>query len=98
MLHGIINVIEVIEEESVKEIWLTSEDTGAYGLDIGTNSAELLNQIAETVESARHPDGTKVMIRVGMTNPPYIKNHMEAVAKILKRPNFYEFLHLPVQR
>merc|ERR1719336_783134 len=87
----------VIEVEAVKEIWLTSEDTGAYGLDIGTNIAELLTQIAETVESARHPDGTKVMIRVGMTNPPYIKNHMEAVAKILKRPNFYEFLHLPIQ-
>ena len=34
-------------------------------MDIGTNIAELLNMIADTVEKAQHPDGTKVMIRVG---------------------------------
>lgn len=90
-------VRSVVEDEGVKEIWLTSEDVGAYGLDIGTNIAELLNMIADTIENTQHPDGTKVMIRVGMTNPPYIKNHMEAIKNILLRPNFYEWLHLPVQ-
>jgi hypothetical protein len=31
----------------VKEIWLTSEDTGAYGRDINTNIAVLLKEICE---------------------------------------------------
>ena len=33
--------------EGVCEIWLTSEDTGAYGRDIGTNIAELLWKLVE---------------------------------------------------
>lgn len=56
--------------EGVKEIWLTSEDTGAYGRDIGTSLPALLWQLVAVV-----PDGC--MLRVGMTNPPYILEHLE---------------------
>jgi threonylcarbamoyladenosine tRNA methylthiotransferase CDKAL1 len=52
------------------EIWLTSEDTGAYGKDIGTNIVELLWKIVEHI-----PEGC--MLRIGMTNPPYILEHLE---------------------
>lgn len=69
---------------------MTSEDTGAYGRDIGTNIAELLNQIVTIL-----PDG--VMLRVGMTNPPYILEHLDAICEILNHPRVYSFLHLPVQ-
>ena len=72
------------------EVWLSSEDTGAYGLDIGTNLPELLYGILEAI-----PDN--VMLRVGMTNPPYILEHLEKIADILKRPNVFSFLHVPVQ-
>ncbi len=53
-------------EKGTKEIWLTSEDTGAYGLDIGTNFSELLVLLAKNIP----PD---VMLRIGMSNPPYMK-------------------------
>ena len=56
-------------EEGVMEIWLTSEDTGAYGRDIGTNLPNLLKSIIEIM-----PDHT--MLRLGMTNPPYILEHL----------------------
>lgn len=52
------------------EIWLTSEDTGAYGRDIGTSLPELLWQLVEVI-----PDNC--MLRIGMTNPPYILEHLE---------------------
>lgn len=39
-------------EEGVCEIWLTSEDTGAYGRDIGSSLPELLWQLVEVI-----PDG-----------------------------------------
>jgi threonylcarbamoyladenosine tRNA methylthiotransferase CDKAL1 len=76
--------------EGVKEIWLTSEDTGAYGRDIGTNIAHLLNLLVDNMPE-------DVMLRVGMTNPPYILEHLEAVGKILRHPRVFAFLHIPVQ-
>ncbi|XP_011648176.1 threonylcarbamoyladenosine tRNA methylthiotransferase [Pogonomyrmex barbatus] len=77
-------------EEGVCELWLTSEDTGAYGRDIGTSLPELLWQLVDVI-----PDGC--MMRVGMTNPPYILEHLDEMAKILQHPRVYSFLHIPVQ-
>ena len=56
--------------EGVVEIWLTSEDLGAYGHDIGVTLPELLWQLVDVV-----PKGC--MLRLGMTNPPYIMEHLE---------------------
>ncbi|XP_017875891.1 threonylcarbamoyladenosine tRNA methylthiotransferase [Ceratina calcarata] len=76
--------------EGVCELWLTSEDTGTYGRDIGSSLPELLWKLIEVV-----PEGC--MIRVGMTNPPYILEHLEEMSKILNHPKVYSFLHVPVQ-
>ncbi|XP_048418359.1 threonylcarbamoyladenosine tRNA methylthiotransferase isoform X2 [Stegostoma tigrinum] len=77
-------------QEGVCEIWLTSEDTGAYGRDIGTDLPTLLWKLIEVI-----PEGA--MLRLGMTNPPYILEHLEEMAKILLHPRVYSFLHVPVQ-
>ncbi|XP_046895827.1 threonylcarbamoyladenosine tRNA methylthiotransferase [Hypomesus transpacificus] len=77
-------------QEGVCEIWLTSEDTGAYGKDIGTDLPTLLWRLVEEI-----PQGA--MLRLGMTNPPYILEHLEEMARILKHPRVYAFLHVPVQ-
>ncbi|XP_078271010.1 threonylcarbamoyladenosine tRNA methylthiotransferase isoform X1 [Rhinoraja longicauda] len=77
-------------QEGVCEIWLTSEDTGAYGRDIGTDLPTLLWKLVEVI-----PEGA--MLRLGMTNPPYILEHLEEMAKILLHPRVYSFLHVPVQ-
>eukprot|EP00440_Ansanella_granifera_P034462 gb/GFBE01037385.1/.p1 GENE.gb/GFBE01037385.1/~~gb/GFBE01037385.1/.p1 ORF type:complete len:550 (+),score=122.61 gb/GFBE01037385.1/:1-1650(+) len=76
--------------EGVSEVWLTSEDTGAYGIDLGTSIANLLNRVADALPP-------NVMLKLGMTNPPYMLAHIDAVAEVLKRPNVFEFLHIPVQ-
>jgi len=52
------------------EVWLTSEDLGAYGRDIGMSLPDLLWQLVAVI-----PDNA--MLRLGMTNPPYIMQHME---------------------
>lgn len=77
-------------DEGVCEIWLTSEDTGTYGRDIGSSLPELLWKLLEVI-----PDGC--MLRIGMTNPPYILEHLEEMAKVLNHPRCYAFLHVPVQ-
>merc|ERR1712038_925223 len=77
-------------EEGVVEIWLTSEDTGAYGRDIGVTLPDLLWKLVEVI-----PEGCR--LRLGMTNPPYILDHLEAIAKIMNSDRVYKFLHVPIQ-
>jgi hypothetical protein len=61
-------------QEGVTEVWLSSEDTGAYGRDLSTSLTALLDALTREL-----PRG--VMLRVGMTNPPYILHQLEAVAR-----------------
>nr|XP_018900770.1 PREDICTED: threonylcarbamoyladenosine tRNA methylthiotransferase [Bemisia tabaci] len=76
--------------EGVVELWLTSEDTGTYGRDIGSSLPELLKMLIKIIP--KH-----CMMRVGMTNPPYILEHLEEIGEILAHPCVYSFLHVPVQ-
>lgn len=88
--EAIINRAKQAIEEGVKEIWITSEDTGDYGRDIGSSLPELLRGLINVAPG-------HVMIRVGMTNPPYILEHLDAMADILNHPRMFAFLHIPVQ-
>ncbi|KAL5271610.1 hypothetical protein ACHWQZ_G002029 [Mnemiopsis leidyi] len=76
--------------EGVREVWMTSEDTGAYGRDIGVTLPDLLYEFVKII-----PEGC--MLRLGMTNPPYILDYLEDMAVILSHPRVYSFLHVPVQ-
>lgn len=89
-IEDIVERAEQAFEEGVCEIWLTSEDTGAYGRDIGVSLPELLWELVKVI-----PEGC--MLRLGMTNPPYILEHLEEMAKIFHVPSVYAFLHVPVQ-
>lgn len=89
-LEAIVARVQSVIREGVTEIWLSSEDTGAYGIDIGTDLPTLLRAVLAVL-----PDG--VMLRVGMTNPPYILEHLDAIADVLNHDAVYSFLHVPVQ-
>ena len=78
--------------EGVTEVWLSSEDTGAYGRDLSTDLSALLATLLPLLP----PDG-RTMLRLGMTNPPFILNQLDAVAAALNHPCVYSSLHLPVQ-
>jgi len=82
--------IQSVIAEGVCEVWLTSEDTGAYGRDIDTDIVKLLWAIVAVLPE-------HVMLRVGMTNPPYILEHLENLVPILNHPRVYAYLHIPVQ-
>ena len=78
-------------KDSASEIWLTSEDTGAYGQDIGSSLAALLERVRRTVEDS------DTMVKIGMTNPPYLKPILPQLAETLASPHFFSYLHIPVQ-
>jgi len=90
-LTALVDRVKSVVADGVSEIWLSSEDTGAYGRDLGTSITELLWAIVDVLPE------NGVMLRVGMTNPPYILEHLEAISEILKHPKVFSFLHIPVQ-
>ena len=69
--------------EGVVEIWLTSEDLGAYGHDIGVTLPQLLWKLVEVI-----PEGARM--RLGMTNPPYILEHLP-VSMPMMLLDFYDW-------
>ncbi|KAK1411239.1 hypothetical protein QVD17_37786 [Tagetes erecta] len=91
-VDSLIGRVRSVVDDGVKEIWLSSEDTGAYGRDIGVNLPILLNAIVAAL-----PLNGSTMLRIGMTNPPYILEHLKEIAEILRHPCVYSFLHVPVQ-
>ncbi|KAL8160007.1 hypothetical protein V2J09_001544 [Rumex salicifolius] len=91
-VDSLVGRVRSVISEGVREIWLSSEDTGAYGRDIGVNLPILLKAIA-----AELPSDASTLLRVGMTNPPYILEHLKEMADILCHPCVYTFLHVPVQ-
>ncbi|XP_048499124.1 uncharacterized protein LOC104897111 isoform X2 [Beta vulgaris subsp. vulgaris] len=91
-VDSLVRRVKTVISEGVREIWISSEDTGAYGRDIGVNLPILLNAII-----AELPSTGSTMLRVGMTNPPYILEHLKEIAEVLCHPCVYSFLHVPVQ-
>ncbi|MBD3155963.1 MAG: tRNA (N(6)-L-threonylcarbamoyladenosine(37)-C(2))-methylthiotransferase [Candidatus Aenigmarchaeota archaeon] len=85
-------VVKQIREslkQGIKEIWLTSQDMGAYGKDIGENLPELLEKIVK-IEG-------KFFVRVGMMNPNHVNLFLEELVESYKSDKIFKFLHLPVQ-
>lgn len=80
---------EAVVKDNVKEVWITAQDTGAYGLDIGTSLPELLNRIAEI--------GGDFKVRVGMMNPNHVLDFLEELVESYMNGKIYKFVHLPVQ-
>lgn len=76
--------------EGYKEFHLTSEDSSAYGRDIGTNLSDLLQSLSSL-------DG-KFWIRVGMMNPLHFKKlGLRSLIEAFKSEKIFKFLHLCVQ-
>ncbi|MFH0868619.1 MAG: tRNA (N(6)-L-threonylcarbamoyladenosine(37)-C(2))-methylthiotransferase [archaeon] len=86
---AIVQEVKNALEEGCKEIWLTSQDCAAYGLDIKTNFTGLLEKILEL-------DG-KFLVRIGMSNPDNILKNLEKLIELYKNPKVFKFLHMPVQ-
>ncbi|XP_050214683.1 uncharacterized protein LOC126665807 [Mercurialis annua] len=91
-IDSLVGRVRSVVADGVKEIWLSSEDTGAYGRDIGVNLPSLLNAIVSEL-----PADASTMLRIGMTNPPFILEHLKEIAEVLRHPCVYSFLHVPVQ-
>ncbi len=87
--ENIIKTIKNAIKYGAKEIYITGQDTGCYGLDIDTNIVSLLEKISE-IEG-------KFKVRVGMMNPDFALKFLDELIEIFKHQKFYRFIHIPVQ-
>lgn len=76
--------------EGCKELWLTSQDNGAWGMEFKQDLADLLSFLTERL---RGP----YMIRSGMANPKHIVRFPERLMEAYRHPKIFKFLHIPVQ-
>jgi MiaB-like tRNA modifying enzyme len=85
----IVKRVEGAVSEGVKEVWLTSQDTGAYGLDFGVRLPELINDVAAVPGD--------FMVRVGMMNPDHALSCLDDLVSAFAGKKVYKFAHIPVQ-
>jgi len=96
----IVKSVESLIAQGKKEIQITSQDTGGYGLDIAKQSKastfatkyrlpDLLNKISKIKGDFR--------VRVGMMNPSTAIDIVSDLVDAFDNPKIFKFLHLPIQ-
>lgn len=76
-------------KEGIKEVWLTSQDNGAYGQDIGTTIIELLKTVLSIKGDFK--------VRLGMANPNFVYKYLDGFLELYNNRKLFRFLHTPVQ-
>jgi len=88
-MKTIVRWVEEGIEKGAKEIQITGMDSGAYGLDLGTNLIELLQYVLSVEGDFK--------VRLGMINPQHVLKMEKQLLEIFKNEKMYKFLHIPVQ-
>ena len=86
----ILKDIKKAVDAGAKEIWLTSQDNAAYGLEKGKHALpELLDKICGIKG--------KFLVRLGMLNPSSIMPICDEMIECYKNEKMFKFLHIPIQ-
>ncbi|RLG21607.1 threonylcarbamoyladenosine tRNA methylthiotransferase [Candidatus Micrarchaeota archaeon] len=72
-----------------KQIFITAQDTGCYGLDINSSLPELVKKLLEVEGEFR--------IRIGMMNPQFAKEISKDLLPLFSDKRLYRFVHIPLQ-
>lgn len=90
--YSIQEIVEHVQKdlaEGVKELWLTSQDTASYGMDLNTDLAELLFALDHIKDNFK--------IRVGMMTPNLVLKMQSKMIRAFESNKVFKFLHLPMQ-
>ncbi|HMK47584.1 MAG TPA: MiaB/RimO family radical SAM methylthiotransferase [Methanocella sp.] len=88
-IESVTDAVRRAVEAGAAEIYLTAQDTGAYGKDLGVRLPDLLYNIVGL------PGMFKV--RIGMMNPFSIADMIPEMIDVLNLPAVYRFAHIPIQ-
>jgi threonylcarbamoyladenosine tRNA methylthiotransferase CDKAL1 len=90
--RGIEEVVDDVLEriqKGAKQVFLTAQDAGAYGLDCGQRLPYLIQAVCDLEQD--------FMLRIGMMNVSSITDIVEDLVRVYAHPKVYKFLHVPVQ-
>jgi threonylcarbamoyladenosine tRNA methylthiotransferase CDKAL1 len=76
-------------EEGQREFWITGDDVGSYGLDLGSNLPELLAALRES--------DLDIRVLLGNVNPRWITEYLDDLAAFFESPMARKWLFIPVQ-
>ncbi len=86
----IVREVEKNIANGCKEIWLTSQDNGAYMLDKGERKLpELLNNVLNLKGDFK--------VRLGMLNPRHVIEMVDSLIEIFQNEKMFKFIHIPVE-
>ena len=71
------------------EVWMTAQDLGAYGKDIGESLPKLIKALLENKGNYK--------IRLGMMNPHFLSEFYPEFRKVFADERIFKFIHIPVQ-
>ncbi|MEM2004831.1 MAG: tRNA (N(6)-L-threonylcarbamoyladenosine(37)-C(2))-methylthiotransferase [Zestosphaera sp.] len=87
----VVRVAKEAVRKGVFELDLTAQDTAAYGIDLGDiRLHDLVRMITEEVKG-------NYMLRVGMANPDNLMPILDDFIDVLKHPNVFKYVHIPLQ-
>lgn len=81
-------VLECIKS-GYREIRLTSQDSGVYGHDRGTNLLQLLQKLDTLAGNHR--------FRLGMFNPNLVSPFLDDMVHVMSSEHYFNFFHMPLQ-
>jgi len=88
-VEEIVRRVEGDLDRGFVEFWLTAQDVGCYGKDVGVNLAQLLKSVCAIRGDFK--------VRVGMMTPSSAVCDLEELALAFDDEKIFKFLHLPVQ-
>lgn len=88
-ISEILDVVQRCIHNGFKEIRLTAQDIGAFGIDTGESLITLLDRVAQIEGNHK--------FRLGMFNPNLILNRIDEFIDAMCSPRFFEFFHVPLQ-
>ena len=88
-VESIVETAQKFVKQGYKELQVTSQDTGCYGMDKGERLPSLLENLVQIKG--------KFKIRVGMMNPNHVLDMLDELLPVYKDNKIYKFLHIPVQ-
>ncbi|MCE4608692.1 MAG: tRNA (N(6)-L-threonylcarbamoyladenosine(37)-C(2))-methylthiotransferase [Caldisphaeraceae archaeon] len=88
----VVDTVQELVKNGVKEIRLTGQDTAAYGLDLvpKTRLDELISMIIDRIDG-------DYRIRIGMMTPNRSVEIIDSLLELYRDDRVFKFFHIPVQ-
>ena len=87
--YAVKDIVREVRKNEFKTLYLTSQDCGCYGLDIGTNLVSLLKEVLAVNKEFK--------VRIGMMNPEHVLKFLDELVALYKNEKVMKFIHIPVQ-